>query len=151
MKKSIIIVSKMNCSYLAKQLCSLENKNFCDLYEKIVSSIGDIADYKKLHGEDNYLAIEKEFLTDLLVLKDYISFVSYDIFKHNIDIEMYSDVYIVMLDFGYFIRKGNEIVRMKQSIRYQKAKSICDLIIDCRNMGEDKILKNLKRVADELQ
>lgn len=149
MKNRLIIVSKMNCEYLAKQLAEKNGYVFCNLADIISFDLGNIEDFKKLNGEDYFRKKETQYLKTILEYDNCISFVSYDIFKHNLDINFYKDTFIVLLDFGYFIKKGNEIVRMTESIRYQKAKSLCDEIIKCQNVGEDKILKDLKRILNE--
>ena len=148
MKNKILVVSKMNCYLLTKELSNNLHKDFYDLSEIIVKELGPIDEYRRLHG-DIYLEKEREFLDNLVNIENQISFVSYDIFKHHINMEIYKDCFIIMLDFGYFIRVDNEIVRMKQSIRYQKAKSICDYIIDCRNASEKIILQKMVRAINE--
>ena len=148
MKSNIIIVSKMNCSQLTKQIADIKEKKFFDLFDILTSELGNINKYRLEHG-DEYLTFERQELKKLLKNPDHISFVSYDIFKHNLNPEIYSDTYVILLDFGYFIRIGDEIVRMKQSIRYQKAKSLCDFIVDCRNSGEENIIKQILREINE--
>ena len=138
----------MNCSLLTKDIAEKLGKNYCDLFADLTQELGNINKYRMEHG-DEYLTIERQALKKLLKKPDYLSFVSYDIFKHNLSPEIYADTYVIMLDFGYFIRIGDEIVRMKQSIRYQKAKSLCDFVLDCRNKGEDKIIKEIMREINE--
>ena len=145
MKKNTIIVSKMNCSYLVKRLSDELNEGFCDLMQEILNVVDNVDTFKKQNGEDKYLKLEKDYLTNLLKEENKISFVAYDIFKHNIDSKMYTDTYVIMLDFGYFILRSNEMVRMQQSARYLRAKGICDEIINCINKSEDNIIKDLKR------
>ena len=148
MKDKIIIVSKMHCGHIVKKLAEDMGYMFCNLLDIIEFDLGNIDNIKKLNGEDYYLKQERKYLKDALEYEKSISFVSYDIYKHNLDINLYKDVCLIMLDFGYFIRRGDDIVRMAESVRYQKAKSLCDEVIDCRNSSEDNIIKKLKGIIN---